>query len=95
MIYEQKFHSKFKSDLRNIDKSVIQKIKDIHLANIINNPLQYEKLKGNLFDFYSYHFKENRVDYRIAYKIIDENTIVVYYMVAKRENFYKNLEKRV
>lgn len=93
MIYKEGFHSKIKSDLKKIDKSVVEKIKSTHLNIILENPLIHEKLKGKLSSFYSYHFTQNKVNYRIAYKIID-NSIVFYCLVAKRENFYKNLGQR-
>jgi len=93
MIYKEKFHSKIKSDLKKIDKSVVEKIKSIHLNIILKNPLIYDKLKGNLESFYSYHFTQNKVTYRIAYRIIDDE-IIFYFLVAKRENFYKNLTQR-
>ena len=93
-IYKEEFHSKIKSDLKKIDKKVVKQIKDIHLDNILKNPFEYNKLKGELSNFYSYHFRENKVDYRIAYKIVDNDRVVFYYMIAKRENFYKNIYTR-
>ena len=94
MIYKEEFHPKIKSDLKKIDKSVVQNIRNKHLNNILNNPLANEKLKGKLSDLYSYHFKENRVEYRIAYEVIENDKIVFYYMIAKRENFYKSIQLR-
>ncbi len=94
MVFEKKFHPKIKSDLKKIDKQLIKKIKEIHIQNIAKNPYKYPRLKGNLSNFFSYHFRENKVDYRIGYEIID-NTVVLYLIIAKRENFYKNLLKRI
>ena len=94
MTFKEEFHPKIKSDLKKIDKGAVLKIKTIHLNNILKNPYQYGSLKGKLSNLYSYHFKENSVDYRIAYEI-NNNIIIFYYMIAKRENFYKNIEKRV
>ena len=94
MEFEKKFHPKIKSDLKKLDKQIIKKIKNIHIQNIAKNPYNYPKLKGNLSNFFSYHFRENKVDYRIAYEIIDQN-IVLYLIIAKRENFYNHLLKRI
>jgi len=94
MIYKEQFHPKIKSDLKKIDKSVVKKIKEIYLNEILENPYKAEKLNGRLSAIYSYHFRANRVEYRIAYKILEEDTILFYYMIAKRENFYKYLETR-
>ena len=94
MIFKEEFHPKIKFDLKKIDKSAVIKIKNIHLNNILENPYKYDSLKGKLTNLYSYHFKENSVDYRIAYEIKD-NRIIFYYMVGKRENFYKNIQSRI
>jgi len=95
MDYTEEFHPKFRSDLKSIDKSVIREIKEIHLDNILKNPLSNPTLKGKLSHIRSYHFSKNSVSYRIAYEIIEENKVIFHYMVAKRENFYKKLESRV
>ena len=92
--YKEEFHPKFKSDLKKIDKSVIKEIKDVHLKNILEDPTINPKLKGELSSIYSYHFSQNRISYRIAYKIVN-NEVIFYYMVAKRENFYKKLGNRI
>ena len=92
-IFNEEFHPKIKSDLKKIDRGVVKKIKSLHLDNILSNPYKYEMLKGNLSNLYSYHFKENLVEYRIAYEIRDD-VIIFYYMIASRENFYKKVENR-
>jgi len=92
-IFKEEFHPKIKFDLKKIDKSAVTKIKNIHLNNILEDPYKYDLLKGNFHNLYSYHFKENSVDYRIAYEIKDSR-IIFYYMIAKRENFYKNIQLR-
>ncbi len=95
MIYKEEFHPKIKSDLKKIDKSVVKNIKNKHLNMILDNPLESEKLKGTLSHLYAYHFKENRVEYRIAYEVVENDKIIFYYMMAKRENFYKSIQLRV
>ena len=95
MDYAEAFHPKFRIGLKSIDKSVIKEIKEVHLNNILKNPLSNPTLKGKLSHIRSYHFSKNSVSYRIAYEIIKENKIIFYYMIAKRENFYKKLENRV
>ena len=94
MDYIEEFHPKFKQDLKSIDKSVVKEIQKIHLDNILKNPLSYPALKGKLSSLRSYHFSKNSVSYRIAYEVIENNKVIFYYMVAKRENFYKKLENR-
>ena len=94
MTYKEVFHPKIKSDLKKLSKSVVEEIKNRHLDIISLNPLENKKLKGNLSNLYSYHFRNSRVEYRIVYDI-RESEIIFYYMMAKRENFYKNIQSRI
>ncbi len=94
VIFKEEFHPKIKSDLKKIDKNAVEKIKTIHLNKILENPFNNDSLKGKLTHLYSYHFKENSVDYRIAYEVRD-SVVIFYYMIGKRENFYKNIQTRV
>ena len=91
--FVERFHPKFRSDLKKLEKNIIKEIKDIHLPKILKDPFLYDKLKGNLSQVRSYHFKSKKVEYRIAYTIEDKE-IIFYLMVAKRENFYNKLTKR-
>lgn len=95
MAFVNAFHPKFKSDLKKIDKSTAKEIKDTHLDIISNNPLGNEKLKGKLSHIHSYHFQKNATHYRIAYEILEDESILLHLMVASRENFYKKLENRL
>jgi len=95
MEYSERFHPKFKSDLKKIDKRVAKEIKEQHLDIILENPLEADKLKGKLSHLYSYHFQKNGTQYRIAYEVLEDDMIVFHYMVASRENFYRKLGNRV
>ena len=92
--YKEAFHPKIKSDLKKIDKSVVKKIKAYHLQKILDDPFRYESLKGTLSGLRAYHFKEQGVEYRIAYEVTQER-VIFYYMIAKRENFYKKITNRI
>ena len=94
MKYREEFHPKVKNDLKKIDKQVVKKIKEIHLNKILDAPCDNPMLKGKLSHIYSYHFKENKTEYRIAYSI-EDGYIVFYYMIAKRENFYEKIKNRI
>jgi len=95
MDYAEEFHPKFRTDLKKLDKNIIKDIRDLHLNNILKDPYFNPQLKGKLSHIRSYHFSKNGTAYRIAYEIKEENKIIFHYMVAKRENFYKKLDKRV
>jgi len=92
-MFKELFHPKIKKDLKKIDKQVIKEIKEVHLVKIKSDPFKYEELSGDLKGVYSYHFRKNSVDYRIAYEVVD-NEIIYYLMIAKRENFYDLLKGR-
>lgn len=95
MSYKDEYHPKLRSDLKKLDKAVVREIHDIHLDKILNEPYIYEKLHEELEGILSYHFRKNKVDYRIAY-LIDESKKVVYIlMIGKRESFYEILERRL
>jgi len=95
MEFVEEFHPRFKSDLKKIDKGVIKKLKEIHLDIILKNPMCHDKLKGRLSHIYSYHFRENSTQYRIAYEVFEDEKVVFHYMVATRENFYQKLKDRI
>ena len=57
------------------------------------NPLIGEKLTGPLSFLYSFHFRSQGVDYRLAYTInIPEKKIIVH-LAHTRENFYEKLRR--
>ena len=93
--YKDEYHPRVKSDLKKLDKGVVREIYDIHLDNILHEPYRGEKLHGDLEGVSSYHFRKNKVDYRIAYSIEEDKKIVYIVMIGKRENFYEILKRRL
>jgi mRNA-degrading endonuclease RelE of RelBE toxin-antitoxin system len=55
------------------------------------NPLAGEKLSGSLNFLYSFHFKYQDVQYRVAYTIDPKKKLVIIHFADKRENFYEKL----
>ena len=93
-MYKDRYHPQVKKDIKKLDKTVQTAIKNIHISAILSNPFQYNRLKGNLSGIYSYHFRQFN-EYRICYIINEQEQVVYILMIAKRENFYKLLEKRI
>jgi len=89
------YHPKVKSDLKKLDKSVAREIYDIHLDKVLRDPHMGEELHGELKGISTFHFKKNRVDYRIAYSLDEAKEVVYFLMIAKRENFYALLKRRL
>ena len=92
-MYEIAFQSSVEKDIKKLDRSVRDKVKDEVLNLIRENPEIGEELLGDLAGIRSFHFEHNRVQYRIA--CVVEDDIIYVLMVAKRENFYDVLKRRL
>lgn len=57
------------------------------------NPFAGEKLTGSLSFLWSFHFKHQNVQYRIAYAINDEQKLIVVHYTGPRENFYDRVRR--
>ncbi|MBI4688761.1 MAG: type II toxin-antitoxin system mRNA interferase toxin, RelE/StbE family [Nitrospirae bacterium] len=95
MSYKDTYHPRVKSDLKSLDRPVVKDIYDIHIERLLNNPELGEKLHGELEGVFSYHFRKNKIDYRIAYTAEETSNIVYIVMIGKRENFYEILKRRL
>jgi len=95
MSYKDVYHPRVKADLKKLDKPAVKEIHSIHLDILLDKPFTGECLYGDLEGVFSYHFRKNKVDYRIAYTVDDERKVVYIIMIAKRENFYEVLKRRL
>lgn len=57
------------------------------------NPLAGAKLSGSLHFLYSFHFKSNNVNYRVAYTINHGQRQIEVHFADTRENFYEKLRR--
>lgn len=57
------------------------------------NPFAGEKLTGSLSFLWSFHFKYQNAQYRIAYTVDQERHLVVIHLAGPRENFYDRLRR--
>lgn len=94
MSYKDEYHPKIKNDLKGLDKTIVKEIHTAHIDKILREPHAGDTLQRPLDGIFSYHFKENRVEYRIAYTIDDETKVVFFLMIGKRENFYDIFKRR-
>jgi len=58
-----------------------------------SDPYSCEELKGPLRGIWSYHFVYNRIEYRIAYRILEDKKEIEVVLVKSRENFYQTLRR--
>ena len=77
---------------KNLDKPLRIKIRD-SLLEIAEDPENTgEKLVSPLTDIYSHHIKYKGKEFRVAYTIDTDNSIVMIHLIAGHENFYKKLK---
>lgn len=94
-MYKDLYHPAVKKDLKKIDKSAKDDIKEIWTPKLLSKPFEGEELTGPLAGIRSYHFSIERVQYRIAYSINENEHIIKILMIAKRESFYQILKRRL
>jgi len=95
MPYKDEYHPGVKKDLKQLDKPVIREAFEVHIEKLVQNPDIGEVLHGDLEGVLSYHFRKNKIDYRIAYTVNEAQKIVYVLRIAKRENFYEVLKRRL
>lgn len=94
-MYEIRASSAVKKDLRRLDRSVREKIREEHLLKVEADPYIAEPLHYDLKGLWSYHFSHRGVQYRIIYEIHEEQKLVVLIMIASRERIYDRLRRRL
>ena len=57
--------------------------------------LSVESLSGKLRFLQSHHFRVGGVDYRLVFSVEEDRKLIYVWLVGPRENFYKELLKRV
>lgn len=57
------------------------------------DPFAGEKLSGALHFLYSFHFKSQNVEYRLAYTVDHQKKLVIIHFAHTRENFYEKLRR--
>jgi mRNA-degrading endonuclease RelE of RelBE toxin-antitoxin system len=58
-----------------------------------NDPYAGERLTGSLHMLYSLHFSNGGSQYRIAYSVDLERSLVMVHLIQARENFYEKLKR--
>jgi len=80
-----KKYKKFQQDLKRKVKEEAEKLsEDPHLC---------DELKGHLKGIRSCHFEFNKIQYRIAYRISEDDREIEIVLVKSRENFYQILRR--
>jgi addiction module RelE/StbE family toxin len=80
-----RMYKKFDPHLQHIVKKEARKLSE--------EPYRYEELKGPLKGFRSYHFEYRNTEYRIAYRIVENENRIEIVLVKTRKNFYQILRR--
>ncbi len=83
--------AKYLRKLKN--RQLKQKFIDAIFDTIANDPYVGNEKHGDLKNYYAYGFKYDRVDYRVAYTINDDNEIVIVVLAGPHEKFYEELKR--
>jgi len=84
-----------KRDVKRLDKDVQRCLRDLHFPQLKAEPRAGEPLKGDLRGLGAYHFSHQGRQYRIAYRILDAEQIVLLVMIGTRGEFYEALRRRL
>ncbi|MBZ0154722.1 MAG: type II toxin-antitoxin system RelE/ParE family toxin [Alphaproteobacteria bacterium] len=94
MSYKDEYHPGVKKDLKQLERAVVKEVFESHIEKVLQHPESGERLRGELSGIFSYHFRKNKIDYRIAYTVDEARKIIYVLRIAKRENFYEVLKRR-
>jgi addiction module RelE/StbE family toxin len=92
MPYEIQALRSFDRSLKKLSQDARQHI-ETAVFDLEHEPRKGEPLRQSLRGFWSLHTRFKNSDYRVLYKVRDENRVVSLYYVASRENFYKQVER--
>ena len=80
--------------LKKLDRPIRLKVFQV-LEEIARNPLLGQKLTADMKPVYSCHFRDNGVEYRIAYLFQESQSRIIVLLIGTRENFYSELRKQM
>jgi len=79
---------------KKLDPGLQQKIKE-EAQKISEAPYIHNELKGPLKGIRSYHFDHSNTQYRIAYRILENEKEIEIVLIKSRESFYEILRRIV
>jgi addiction module RelE/StbE family toxin len=88
MLYQVKFTQTASNAVSSFHPDIKKHIK-ASLKNLALHPYRGKALQEDLFGFLSYRVQR----YRIVYKVIDQDKIIIVYMVGHRRNIYELFSK--
>ncbi len=83
-----------KRDLKKLDTKALQAAITI-MDNLSIDPFHGSMLAGISGQIRKFNFRESSVQYRLVYKIYQAELTIVILLVGTRENFYRELKRRI
>lgn len=91
-MYQRVITPSAKKSLKRLSRDAQQEL--LHATEVlIASPYAGEKLHGSLSFLYSFHFKFQNVQYRVAYSVDERKELIIIHLVGPRENFYDRLRR--
>ena len=85
-----------KKDFKKLSRDAQKFIRHSCFPIILKDPFAGNRLKGKEFQgIFKFSGRFKSADYRIVYQIENEKLVIIFIMIASRENFYKKLKKRI
>jgi addiction module RelE/StbE family toxin len=82
-------------DIQRLPVQVQELLLFRHLPVLQTNPHQGEFLKGKFRDLRKYAFRHLGTEYRIVYRVREDERMVILVMIGSREGFYERLRRRL
>lgn len=83
-------------DLKRLSKEVQRHIySEIFPILAVNPRTAGERLKGPLSGLWKYKFTHHAISYRIVYEIKGKELVILIFGIGTRENFYKDILRRM
>lgn len=84
---------KYLKKLKN--RPLKQKFTNVIFDTLAHDPYLGQEKRGDLLNYYTYGFVFEKVSYRIAYTINDDQEIVIVVLAGPHENFYETLKRNI
>ncbi|MEA3463568.1 MAG: type II toxin-antitoxin system RelE/ParE family toxin [Patescibacteria group bacterium] len=84
-----------RKDIKKLSRGAANKIVNIGLLKISENPYTGLLLSGKFKNYWKYVFRYKGVSYRIVYQISKNENVILVIAIGPREKFYERLLRRL
>jgi len=94
MMYRLVYTNRAAKQIKKLDQPIRKEVK-IRLEIIARDPHIGRKKKGKLHDIWGYGFNWKGVAYRIAYKIYQDELIILILAAGSHEGFWEDISRYI